>query len=149
MLERSDAYGYSTIISWVSNGRLFKIYDDELFTSKIMKKYFIQTKFASFKRQLYFYGFRKVGKRFLHSGAYYHKLFSKGQLSMCGQITRCEKSAFELSNESRFFNQMIELDQDESSDGNKVDSAKNPYLLQDKMDDKIDYSKEDNSMVLT
>ena len=128
VLERSDICGYSSIISWVSNGRLFKIHDEELFISQVMKKYFIQSKFTSFKRQLYFYGFRKVGTRFLNSGSCHNELFSKGQLSMCGKIRRCRKSRFNVNNKIRFLNQTIELDHSATC-ANSSNSNINSILL--------------------
>lgn len=88
ILERSDIGEYSSIISWLPHGRAFKIHDEDLFQERIMKKYFQQSKLESFKRQLYVYGFRKIGKRFADIGAYYHELFIRGRFDLTGKITR-------------------------------------------------------------
>jgi len=86
IIESSEMEGYSSIISWLSHGRAFKIHDIDQFTEKIMQKYFFQTKLASFQRQLKVYGFRKLSKS--DKGAYYHELFLRGRRGLCPGIVR-------------------------------------------------------------
>ena len=93
LLEKSDICGYSSIISWLPHGCAFKIHDEKLFKQYFMKKYLLQTKYESFKRQLYVYGFKKVGVRFTDAGAYYHDKFVSGQFDMCSEMTRTKKSS--------------------------------------------------------
>ena len=95
LLEQSDASGYDHIVSWLPHGCAFKIYDKKLFEQHVLKKYF-QSSFKSFRRQLYFYGFKKIGKRFIDSGAYYHELFLRSQFDMSCKITKLDKNS-ELS----------------------------------------------------
>jgi len=87
ILEKSDAFGYSSIVSWLPHGRAFKIYNEELFFKNIIRKHFRQTEFKSFKHQLYVYGFKKIGKRFTDSGAYYHDSFIRGRLDLCRSMS--------------------------------------------------------------
>lgn len=51
------------IISWNGEGDTFIIFSPELFSQKVMSKYFKSTKFNSFVRQLNFYGFKKTDSR--------------------------------------------------------------------------------------
>jgi len=88
LLERSGIEGYSSIISWLPHGRAFKIHDDILFETQVMKKYSFKMKYESFKRQLYMYGFKKIGKRFVDCGAYYHQDFVRGELDLCRRMIR-------------------------------------------------------------
>ena len=88
LLEKSDINGHSSIISWLPHGRAFLIHDVKLFETQVLKKYSFQCKFESFKRQLYMYGFKKIGKRFIDSGAYRHENFIRGDLALCRKITK-------------------------------------------------------------
>jgi len=48
------------IAEWTPNGAMFVVKDPKRFANDIIPKYFDHKKFASFARQLNFYGFRKV-----------------------------------------------------------------------------------------
>lgn len=74
-VEKNDQ---TSIISWQPHGRAFVVHDKETFTEKIMSKYFRQTKFTSFQRQLNMYGFVRL-TRGQDNGAYYHEFFFKRQ----------------------------------------------------------------------
>ncbi|OEU12177.1 hypothetical protein FRACYDRAFT_155271, partial [Fragilariopsis cylindrus CCMP1102] len=50
----------TSIVSWVDNGTAFKVHDLDRFVNDIVPTYFKQTKYKSFQRQLYFYGFQRV-----------------------------------------------------------------------------------------
>jgi hypothetical protein len=54
-----------------------------------MPRYFGQTKYRSFQRQLAIYGFVRIkDKNCADDGAYYHELFLKGKHSLCLNMTR-------------------------------------------------------------
>ena len=76
-----------SIITWIprAKGRpnSFKILDQEAFVNKLLKKYFQQTKFKSFQRQLNLWGFQRTS-----DGGYTHEFFVKGEPSLCQYITR-------------------------------------------------------------
>lgn len=52
LLDDAVADGNEHIISWLPDGKAFKIHDPEAFTQVILKRYFRQTMFKSFTRQL-------------------------------------------------------------------------------------------------
>ena len=111
ILERSDIAQYSSIISWLPHGRAFMIHNEDLFKEYIMKKYFHQSKLESFKRQLYAYGFRKIGKRFADDGAYFHESFIRGRFNLCGRIRRMngKKSRSNMYSPTPNFYNMCEI----------------------------------------
>ena len=51
MLELADQEGYETIVSWLPDGRSFKVYHPKEFVAKIMPNFFLQSKYKSFQRQ--------------------------------------------------------------------------------------------------
>lgn len=78
MLEETLSEGLDHIITWQVHGRCFKINDFDVFARDLLPRYFRQTKFSSFKRQMNLYGFRKVLSG-TDCGSYYHELFLRGR----------------------------------------------------------------------
>jgi hypothetical protein len=60
MLEDVERTGNQSIISWVGEGKAFKVHDLQSFVNKIIPMYFKQSKYKSFQRQLYFYEFKRI-----------------------------------------------------------------------------------------
>lgn len=85
MLEGVETSGDEHIISWVENGRAFKVHNLDAFLEKVIPKYFNQTKLKSFQRQLNFYGFTKINSGPNH-GAYFHPNFLKSDKTSCLSI---------------------------------------------------------------
>jgi hypothetical protein len=86
-LEAVEREGLSHIISWQPHGRAFTVHQPKLFVELILTRFFGQTKYASFQRQLNIYGFN----RFLHGkdkGAYYHLCFVRGRRSLVRNMVR-------------------------------------------------------------
>ena len=52
MLNDSEEKGYDYIISWIGDGKAFKIHDPSLFEATIQPQYFRQSRVASFVRQV-------------------------------------------------------------------------------------------------
>jgi hypothetical protein len=74
------------IVSWVDNGKAFKVHNLKRFVDEIVPTYFKQSKYKSFQRQLYFYGFIREaasGKEGHTPGSYRHPRFVRGQKSLC------------------------------------------------------------------
>lgn len=86
MLEAVHKNGVDTdAVSWVDDGKAFKVHNLEKFVEKVIPPYFKQTKYKSFQRQLYIYGFTRVpasAKR-QTAGSYYHPKFFRGDKLMC------------------------------------------------------------------
>jgi hypothetical protein len=77
MLENAHRDGIAHIVSWVDDGRGFKVYNSDAFTKEVMPMYFDQTKYESFRRQLNLYGFTRVS-RGSRRGIYSHPMFLAG-----------------------------------------------------------------------
>jgi hypothetical protein len=72
----------SAIISWLPDGKSFRLHSPSLFEEKLLRKYFPrQNQLKSFMRQLQYYGFDNFG-----DGLFSHPRFLKGQRNLCGQI---------------------------------------------------------------
>ena len=51
MLEQAEADGKESVVSWLPNGKSFKVHQPEVFVDEIMTNHFQQTKYKSFQRQ--------------------------------------------------------------------------------------------------
>jgi hypothetical protein len=87
MLEEIDKQGISEVVSFYSHGRAFGVHDMDRFVSEVMPKFFKQSKWNSFARQLNLYGFIRVTSG-PDAGGYYHELFLKGRPSLCLHMRR-------------------------------------------------------------
>ena len=82
MLEDVESSNQEGIVSWVRNGTGFKVHNLEKFVDEIIPKYCKLSKYKSFQRQLYFYGFTRITKG-PDTGAYHHPMFIRGQKTLC------------------------------------------------------------------
>lgn len=102
ILENSEASGQEAIISWLPSGKAFKIHKPKEFADAIMPQYFNQTKYRSFQRQLYIYGFDRIKDKASDDyGAYFHELFVRGASDLCLDMQRKKIKGTGLSNEER------------------------------------------------
>jgi len=74
-------------VSWAPHGRAFRVNHRQKFEKEVIVKYFNQTKFRSFQRQLNLYGFKRI-RSGQDKGCYYHDLFLRGQKGSCKFIKR-------------------------------------------------------------
>jgi hypothetical protein len=81
MLEGMANNGSQYIVSWQPHGKAFRVHQPDVFAKAIMPRYFNQTKYKSFLRQLHLYGFQRISKG-MDKGAYFHSLFIKNNKSM-------------------------------------------------------------------
>ncbi len=51
-----EEQGQDEVVSWLSHGRAFKVHQPKVFASTIMPRFFNQSKYTSFQRQLNLYG---------------------------------------------------------------------------------------------
>merc|ERR1712078_503684 len=102
ILESSGTSGQENIISWLPSGKAFKIHKPKEFADVIMPQYFNQTKYRSFQRQLYIYGFDRIKDKSSEDfGAYFHELFVRGKTDLCLDMTRKKIKGTGLSNAER------------------------------------------------
>jgi hypothetical protein len=87
MLEDMAGSESQNFVSWQPHGKAFRVHQPEMFTEMIIPRYFKQTKYKSFQRQLHLYGFRRICKG-LDKGAYYHTLFIRNKKSMSLRMIR-------------------------------------------------------------
>lgn len=89
LLDDVEREGLGDVVSWFSHGRAFRIHSSTEFAASILPKYFGDTKYKSFQRQLNIYGFRRIADKLSPEfGAYYHKLFVRGGRELSLQMTR-------------------------------------------------------------
>jgi hypothetical protein len=87
MLEDVEQGGNESIICWSADGRSFRVHNSNEFFEKVMPHYFRQTRYKSFQRQLYLYGFTRIteGK---DKGSYQHEQFVKSNRDLCQEMVR-------------------------------------------------------------
>eukprot|EP00934_Nitzschia_sp_Nitz4_P002002 Nitzschia sp. Nitz4//scaffold231_size31564//17049//17849//NITZ4_007941-RA/size31564-processed-gene-0.37-mRNA-1//-1//CDS//3329543296//2002//frame0 len=86
MLEEVERNGQEDIVSWVDEGKAFKVHKLDSFVQDIIPKYFRQSKYKSFQRQLYFYEFARIQSG-PNAGGYCHPKFIKGVKTLCLSMT--------------------------------------------------------------
>ena len=87
MLEAAEADGHGSIVSWLPDQTSFKVHNQAAFVNNILPRYFNQTKYRSFQRQLNVWGYERIsdgpGK-----GGYKHKHFVRNNPSLCHNMKR-------------------------------------------------------------
>jgi hypothetical protein len=86
LLDEAEKGNHSHIVSWCSQGHAFKIHDNDALVP-LLAKYFRQTKFKSFLRQLQSYDFHRIA-RGSDKGVVSHPLFVRGRRSLCFRMSR-------------------------------------------------------------
>jgi hypothetical protein len=79
LFEILEDEGNAEAVSWLPHGKGFTIHKKELFSDKVLPRYFKESKFTSFTRKLNRWGFSRV-TRGSEAGSYYHPYFQKGNL---------------------------------------------------------------------
>lgn len=90
LLEEAEQEGFHHIASWQPHGRAFLVRDRKRFTNEVLIKYFKQSKFSSFCRQLALYGFLRI-RNGPDKGGYYHTFFLRGMPKLLVEIQRIPK----------------------------------------------------------
>ena len=88
MLLEIEEAGEGWVASFLPHGRAFRIHKPEVFQQTILPRYFGNTKWKSFCRQLQMYGFLRVSSGNDDAGGYYHELFLKTRPSLCRYMHR-------------------------------------------------------------
>lgn len=75
---------YESIISWQCHGRAFKVHKREEFVKTVLPLFAKSGKtFASFARQLNYYGFKRCDIPGPDKGSYYHSYFLRDRFDLC------------------------------------------------------------------
>jgi hypothetical protein len=82
---------YSHIISWMPHGRAWKVINKELLVEEAIPKFFGQSKFSSFTRQLSGWGFKRLHQTGQDFGCYYHECFLRGHPRLTVLMRRVPK----------------------------------------------------------
>lgn len=85
MLEHADANGFADIVSWNKEGNGFMVHNKERFTKEIVPKYYNQTRYKSFQRQLSLYGFQRTTTG-ANKGLRYHEKLRRGMKHLCREM---------------------------------------------------------------
>ncbi|TMW60563.1 hypothetical protein Poli38472_000605 [Pythium oligandrum] len=89
MLRRENP----SIIRWTEDGMAFQILDKEAVTNQILPKYFKNKNFASFQRQLNYFGFRKWSKARAEYPTYSREHFTRDNYSAMSLVKRQSKKS--------------------------------------------------------
>ncbi|KAL3899716.1 MAG: hypothetical protein SGARI_006400 [Bacillariaceae sp.] len=98
VLEDAANEGNDHIISWLPDGKAFKVHQPEMFSKVLMKRYFRQSHFRSFTRQLYHYGFERC-----EAGAFHHPLFQRDDEQLSWSMSRKMKGGDDVAAGSSSF----------------------------------------------
>ncbi|CAJ1957731.1 unnamed protein product [Cylindrotheca closterium] len=90
MLETVEKEGKTSIISWLPGDPqdTFKVHDKDKFMQQVLPRFFNQTKFKSFLRQLNLWGFERILESGPRRGSYRHSLFIKNRPNRCIHMKR-------------------------------------------------------------
>ena len=116
-----EAAEYSQAISWLPDGRSFRVYDDDMFVEHVLPKFSKATKLRSFHRQLNLWAFNRGED----SSTWYHPLFMRGRSELLTNIVRIPKSSLRADT-------TFEVGQGQSSqESNRVDHNQGKRQLDD------------------
>lgn len=87
LLEECERNGDAHVISWLPDGKAFKVHERQEFSNRIMPIYFNSAKQKTFQRSLNLWGFEKITAG-PSKGACYHSYFIRGQPDLCHHMTR-------------------------------------------------------------
>lgn len=86
MLEYAEREGLEATISWVGDGKAFKVHRPDKLVA-VLPNFFGQTQYRSFRRQLNMWYFERIQEG-PHKGAFVHPFFIKGQRHLCAKMSR-------------------------------------------------------------
>ena len=147
MLEKAELEGFDHVICWERNGKAFFIKDPIILENEVLPRFFNQTKYRSFLRQLQLYDFFRTF-RGPKRGLCHHRFFQRGATDQLHKIKRTKRDSSEtlqdkslLSSSSRS-SSSIDLEKVEMKDGDSsvtsaLDEIPSNRLLQDAIDQSL------------
>ena len=94
-----EAAEYSRAISWMPDGRSFRVYDDDMFVDHVLPKFSKATKLRSFHRQLNLWAFNRGQE---DSSTWHHPLFIRGRPELLSNIIRVSKPSLRADTNTTF-----------------------------------------------
>lgn len=89
MLCDMESNGLDRIVSWLPNGKAFRIHDQDRFISEILPMYWANIKYKSFMRQLNLWSFKRIPRGEPENrGGYRHACFIRDDPILCHSMTR-------------------------------------------------------------
>mmetsp|Transcript_4289 Transcript_4289/g.6589 ORF Transcript_4289/g.6589 Transcript_4289/m.6589 type:complete len:396 (+) Transcript_4289:99-1286(+) len=81
---------HDDVICWMPHGRCWKVLKPTVFERDVMPRYFKQTKYSSFTRQVNGWNYRRIhsGK---DKGCYYHEYFQRDSPDLCYNMKRSSR----------------------------------------------------------
>ena len=86
MIDYAEQQGLDEVISWTSDGRAFNVNNSDMLVM-LLPRFFGQTKYASFQRQLHLWSFEKV-REGSDRGAMAHPFFIRGRKAILQNMSR-------------------------------------------------------------
>jgi hypothetical protein len=87
VLDSVETEGLDSIVSWLPDNSGFKVHCPDAFVAQVMPRFFNQSKYKSFQRQLNIWGFQRV-QGGPGAGSYRHHSFVRGKPSRCCEMKR-------------------------------------------------------------
>jgi hypothetical protein len=87
VLDSVETEGLDSIVSWLPDNSGFKVHCPDAFVAQVMPRFFNQSKYKSFQRQLNIWGFQRV-QGGPGAGSYQHHSFVRGEPSRCCEMKR-------------------------------------------------------------
>lgn len=93
LLNSAETQDHEWIVSWLPGNpqNSFKVHDKEMFVERVLPRFFKQTHYKSFLRQLNLWGFTRIigsDEDSSSKGGYRHNLFVKGEPDLCLDMKR-------------------------------------------------------------
>ena len=92
LLHNMEELDMEHIASWQPHGRAFAVHDLDAFERQVIPRFYKQSRFSSFQRQLNKYGFNRLVHPGPDQGAYYHEYFLRGREDLCVKVVRGQKA---------------------------------------------------------
>ncbi|KAL9182724.1 hypothetical protein ACHAXT_004003 [Thalassiosira profunda] len=79
---------FSNAVAWMPHGRSWRVLDKDLFVREICPRYFAQTRYESFIRQVNGWGFKRLRREGADRNSYWHEHFLRGYPNLIDHMSR-------------------------------------------------------------
>lgn len=90
MLEAAISEGFGHVVSWLDDGKSFRVHDSDAFVAYILPRFFPrQSRYKSFQRQLNIWNFKRlIGTRGPRNGGYCNVYFQRNKTHLFSRMER-------------------------------------------------------------